>query len=728
MATNLLDTGVVIEGYRIDGLIGEGGMGVVYEATQLALDRKVALKLISPSLGEDPAFRNRFRREGRIQASIDHAHIVTVYQAGESKYGLFIAMRLIRGSSLKDLILARELDAARAIKLLSQVADALDIAHAAGLIHRDIKPHNILVDHRRDHAYLADFGVTKGRGGTNLTRTGQMVGTIDYIAPEQIRGESATRHTDIYSLAAVLHECLTGVVPFPKESDVAVIYAHLTDPPPRVTDVRPELPSALDAVLEQGMAKGPSERYGSAVEMLDAARKALTTASGAMLEAPAPVQKPEEIGIRRPEGAVTTAPGSADGAPATEVGELDETGTLAPAADATVLGAPSEDTAAPVGGATVMAPSEDTAVPVGGDTMSPPARETVAASAAAAATTPAQAAAAAPARPAPPPPRAVPAERLAAPPRRGLVWILAGLLLVAALAAVGFLVGNSSGGDEEAAAPGSRRVESASIAVDVPSGWTRVDSPLPGMASDAQALSPSGKTDNGAIVFGAAATANWPTFFPPEALPLLPSSGRLVNGRDIVMLDGQQAYRYRDVALEGVGDLTAFVIPYDTAASKIVACVVPSGAGAFLRTCRGIAAAGEITTDLGSELAPSSDYAATLRSTISRLNSARTRGVAAMRKAKTPRAQGTAARTIAAAYETARRSLASVDITYVNGPANQAVVKALARGRRAYSRLSVAARSKNAKRYSAAVRVVGRAEARLRTALQGLEGLGYKLG
>ncbi|HEX9415707.1 MAG TPA: serine/threonine-protein kinase, partial [Gaiellaceae bacterium] len=224
----MLENGVLLEGYRIDRLIGEGGMGTVYEATQLSLDRKVALKLLSTDLSVDSGFRERFRHEARIQGAMDHPNIVTVHEAGESEYGLFIAMELIRGATLKDLIVGRELDAGRTLRILAQVAEALDSAHEAGLIHRDIKPHNILVRAgRRDHAYLADFGVTKVRGGTNLTKTGHFVGTVDYMAPEQIRGEPATRETDIYALGTVLYECLSGVVPFPKDSDVAVMYAHL---------------------------------------------------------------------------------------------------------------------------------------------------------------------------------------------------------------------------------------------------------------------------------------------------------------------------------------------------------------------------------------------------------------------------------------------------------------------------------------------------------------------
>ena len=171
----MLTTGTEVGGYRIEGILGQGGMGVVYEATQLSLNRRVALKVLTASLSEDPSFKERFRREGRLQASIDHPHIVTVYEAGEAEVGLFIAMRLIRGPNLKDLIVGGELGAERAMHLLGPVAEALDEAHGLGLIHRDIKPQNVLVG-GRDHAYLADFGLTKAPDTTALTMSGAFVG------------------------------------------------------------------------------------------------------------------------------------------------------------------------------------------------------------------------------------------------------------------------------------------------------------------------------------------------------------------------------------------------------------------------------------------------------------------------------------------------------------------------------------------------------------------------
>ena len=253
-------------------------MGAVYEATQLSLNRVVALKLLAPNLSDDPGFRARFEREGQVQAALDHDHIVSVYEAGQSDYGLFLAMRLIAGPTLKQLILDGDLDPRRSVRLLAQVAQALDSAHDAGLIHRDIKPQNILIG-RGDHAYLADFGLIKAPDEARLTGTGQFIGTIDYVAPEQIQGEPATPASDIYALTGVLYECLTGEVPFPKPSEAATLHAHVMSPPPTVSARRPDLPSALDGVITQGMAKDPWSRPSRAAELVQSASRALSSSA-----------------------------------------------------------------------------------------------------------------------------------------------------------------------------------------------------------------------------------------------------------------------------------------------------------------------------------------------------------------------------------------------------------------------------------------------------------------
>jgi hypothetical protein len=222
--------------------------------------------------------------------------------------------------------MAHEVDAGRSFGILRQVADALDTAHEAGLIHRDVKPQNVLVA-GRDHAYLADFGLTKSVDETGLTRTGQFMGTVDYIAPEQIRAEEVTSQSDVYSLGAVLFECLTGVVPYPRDSDVAVLYCHMTDPPPKVTDQRPDLPRALDEVMARAMAKDPGERFPTAGAMVEAAQQAYEPRDHAGVTVPSPIEVSEETVLAPPAG--QDEPTALAGTPTVRAG-------LAPTVDAGV--------------------------------------------------------------------------------------------------------------------------------------------------------------------------------------------------------------------------------------------------------------------------------------------------------------------------------------------------------------------------------------------------------
>jgi serine/threonine-protein kinase len=266
------ELGVQIAGYRIEGVIGSGGMGVVYEATQLALDRTVALKLLAPGLSESVSFRERFRREATLQAALEHPNVVPIYEAGESDDGLFIAMKLVRGGDLKHAVDAG-LDARRTLGILEQAASALDAAHAAGLVHRDVKPQNILVD-ENDRTFLADFGLTRGPDERRSTAAGY-TGSLDYAAPELIRGESAGASADLYAFAAVMLEALTGEVPFPVDNEATLVYAHLANDPPNVTERRPDLPAGLDIVIARGLAKQPENRYRTAGDLVADAKRAL---------------------------------------------------------------------------------------------------------------------------------------------------------------------------------------------------------------------------------------------------------------------------------------------------------------------------------------------------------------------------------------------------------------------------------------------------------------------
>jgi Protein kinase domain/Bacterial extracellular solute-binding proteins, family 5 Middle len=269
-ATPLLGAGTDIGSYRIEAVLGQGGMGVVYLARDLRLDRPVALKLLTPELAGDRRFRERFERESRLAASIDHAGIVPVYEAGDADGVTYIAMRYVEGSDLAELLRAEApLEPLRALDLVGRLADALDAAHARGLIHRDVKPSNALVA-REGHVYLADFGLTKTSGADPAGAGGEMAGTVAYLAPEVIRGEEPTPASDLYALGCVLYECLSGEVPYPGPGAATVIFGHLEEQPPTL----PELP-ALDAVLARALAKHPAERFGSGAELVAAARAAL---------------------------------------------------------------------------------------------------------------------------------------------------------------------------------------------------------------------------------------------------------------------------------------------------------------------------------------------------------------------------------------------------------------------------------------------------------------------
>ena len=306
----MVGAGTTIAGYRVERRLGSGGMGAVYEATQLSLDRVVALKVLSPTLSADAGFRERFRREAMLQAALEHPNIVPVYEAGESDEGLFMAMRLVEGTDLKRLAEGGELEPERVLALLAHVAAALDAAHSAGLVHRDVKPQNVLVD--GDRAYLADFGLTKGAGDRGTTLTGQYLGSLDYTPPEQIRGEPVGPAGDLYALAAVLYEALTGEVPFPHETEAAVLYAHVAETPPRPSERRPELPQALDAVVARGLAKRPEDRYRSATALVDEARRALASPPAAAIAA-------SENGGRRRFGDTISDPAVLRSAPVVDI-------------------------------------------------------------------------------------------------------------------------------------------------------------------------------------------------------------------------------------------------------------------------------------------------------------------------------------------------------------------------------------------------------------------------
>lgn len=309
--------GAQVAGYRLEEPIGRGGMAVVYRAYDSRLDRQVALKILAPGLAADEAFRRRFIRESRAAAAVDDPHIIPVFEAGESNGVLFIAMRYVRGGDVRSLLdRTGPLPPGQAAEIISQAASALDAAHARGLVHRDVKPANMLLEasgaiDRPGHVYLSDFGLSKtALAVSGITATGQFLGTLDYVAPEQIEGRQLVGGSDLYSLACSAFEMLCGEPPFRREQSVSVMYAHLSEVPPPLTLRRPELPSGVDAVMARALAKAPADRYASCREFAAALRSALSPDAAKIEPGQPPAHPVTEVAMpsvaeRRP------APGSA---------------------------------------------------------------------------------------------------------------------------------------------------------------------------------------------------------------------------------------------------------------------------------------------------------------------------------------------------------------------------------------------------------------------------------
>jgi serine/threonine protein kinase len=342
---------IQIAGYRIEARLGRGGMGEVYRAVQLSLGRRVALKVLAPKLADDDVFRRRFLRESRIAASIDHPSIIPIYETGEDGGLLYIAMRYVDGMDLSTL-LRREgrLEPARALAIMAQVASALDAAHARGLVHRDVKPANILLAAAPadgdGHCYLCDFGLIKQvdaqQAQSALTATDQFVGTIPYVAPEQIEGHDLDGRADVYSLGCVLFHCLTGSVPFERMNDIEVVFAHLREPPPSLSSRAPGLPTAMDAVVARAMAKSRDDRWPTCSALVTAMLAEVRStapaptapadeATRSMQMPPVPIAPPGTSPPRPPPGAA--APSAPPGAAAASAAPTRIEPAPAPSAD-----------------------------------------------------------------------------------------------------------------------------------------------------------------------------------------------------------------------------------------------------------------------------------------------------------------------------------------------------------------------------------------------------------
>jgi serine/threonine protein kinase len=321
--------------YRLIELLGRGGMGEVWRAFDTATERMVALKVLPANLADDGVFQERFRREARIAAGLDEPHVVPIHDFGEIDGRLYVTMRLIKGRDLQTVLADGPLNPVRAVSIIEQVADALNAAHGVGLVHRDVKPSNILVA-KNDFAYLIDFGIARAGEDTGLTSTGAVIGTWPYMSPERLNTGHADARADIYALACVLHESLTGQRPFPGDSLESQITAHLTTPPPRPSVIRRGLPAEFDLVIAKGMAKDPDHRYATTLMLAEHARSAITAPDPqSFRQQPPPSQPPTRWGgmpppvspqpmtashFHRPQSAPTTPPPFAAGLPAAESG------------------------------------------------------------------------------------------------------------------------------------------------------------------------------------------------------------------------------------------------------------------------------------------------------------------------------------------------------------------------------------------------------------------------
>jgi serine/threonine protein kinase len=728
----MLEPGTQVAGYRIEGVLGHGGMGIVYSARQVALERLVALKILAPQLSADESFRQRFRREGQIQAAIDHPHIIPVYEAGEIDGALFITMRLVRGPTLKDLIVARQLEGARTLRILKPIAQALDAAHEVDLIHRDIKPQNILVG-LHDHPYLADFGLTKGTNEVGLTRTGQFVGTTDYVAPEQIRGETASAATDVYALAGVLFECLTGVVPYAKPSDAAVLYAHMTEPPPLVTDQRPDLPPALDEVIARGMAKDPAARQARASDLVNEAERAFGRRIRAAITPPGPLEVPEETGIRFPEEKIAThetrirpvpepveetptaptegeaaAPEREPASPVTQAGPLREAPALRDADSIAVAAEASNVVAFP--------PAPDTR-------LSPP-------------VAPTEPTPLAPLRAREDTPATVfarPASVSAGPPSREERRSRAPLALMFAAVAVlavaaGFLVGHrktSSPAPSRSAPALANSAGSDVLDLSFPETWRRTSRPpaIDGLElARPVALSAGG---GGAGVVAGRTSATGPALLPAAFVKRLadrPAAERVGLGR-------MQALRYRGLRSGASGPaLTVFAVPTSRGVAT-VACHAPAAAAAaFQADCERVAASLKLSGAKTYALGPQPGYARGADRALTALATARDRDRRALASARTQGGQGRLAGALATGHRRAADALARLDVSPADAIAHAALVAAVGRAGDGYARMARAAARHDAKGFAAGERAVRDGDAQLRKALAALKRLGYEIG
>jgi serine/threonine-protein kinase len=674
----MLAGGTTIGGYRIERLLGTGGMGTVYLAIQESLNRPVALKLLSPALTADETFRARFRREGEVQAALDHPHIVPVYEAGTTDDGLFLAMRYVRGSTLKDLIEGGELDPARTLRLLAPVAGALDAAHAAGLIHRDVKPQNILVD-QTDWPYLADFGLTRGNAG-GPTRTGQMVGTFAYIAPEQVKGMKASARSDQYALAAVLFECFAGEMPHNHESDAALLYAKVHEEPPRLSQRTADLPRGVDEVLARGMAREPDDRYPNASALLAALADALEGAeTSPAARRPAPAEPP------RPATAPTGAPSSRSSGQDTVLVDVEDPTPAQPRRRRLA--------SKPVAKARPPKPVRE---PVVQPARAPKPPRTP--------------------RPARTPkpvsePAAKPA-RAARPARRELPSITAPWVVPVAAclaAAIGFGVASAvSGGGEDA----PRQVAAGELgAVAVPAAMQPSRGPA-GLGLQSLRAYATGDGRGRRTLAVGSGSAVGPNLLPAGALA---DAARGAGTPAVARVHAAQALWFVGLRVRGLPGRTQVISIPTSRGVLVAACAAPQVNDAVCATALGSLAPRDGVRPR--PVAASSDYALAIRRSLDSYESARAPAGRLLNAAGSSATQARAARTLRAAAGSLANGLRKLDAPTGALPAQAGLISAASRLRAAAGRLATAASGRASARYRAAASDVEAADRALRAAV-----------
>ena len=721
----MLTDGTIVAGYELlQPLAPRSRSGVVYEAVDRAGRRRVAVKVIDSDLSDDDGFRMRFRDEVIKQGSLNHVHVLSVYEAGESQHGLFVAMAKVEGPSLRDLLASQELEPAAGLDILEAVAEALDAAHRQGLVHRNLKPENILVPPDGD-AVLGDFGSARPLDGRMLVKGGSRGGEHNYISPEQARGEPATERSDLYALGAVLFETLAGSEPYQRGSAKAVVYAHLYRPVPVASERDPRLPEEIDVVLQRAMAKEPDDRYASASELVAAARAAL----GHGPVAP-PIDPPRTRGGADRNGTRSAA----------ENARSERTGA---AAVATAVGGARPD----VGDAPLARPSHPPLSPEAATappTEGPPSPASVRPASPVTKTTGPAPSSTRPTAPRRGPGSAAPTHaerprgrRIAAVTtetaetsdrrllgwRRGVLIGLLALLVIAGAAGASAILGRSR---DEAPPPPPRAESGGRLGVTVPGLWRRLaEAPaVPGLRlADAIALGPPGST-GAALVAGTAE---------PSGSLLLPATllRRLADrpqNDDTVALGTFQAYRYANLTPRGFdGRLNIYAVP-TTAGVASVACVAPASVDGFLDECERVASTLELSEGEPVPLGPDRRYAARLDRAIARLNRIRGAGRSRLQGARTPAGQARTATALAAAYRRAATSLArGRSLNPAEQRANGRIVSALRTTQAAYTRMAAAARAADRGRYNAARAAVVRGEAAVQRGVEALEPLGYLL-